>query len=69
MSARDAAIAAVGERRGRGRPRRFDATVHVPVDEDLRRRVEAFAEVEQISNAEAWRTLTTLGLTALERRN
>jgi hypothetical protein len=66
-SARDAAIAAVGRPRRRGGVKRFDNAVRIVVDDDLHRRVEAFAETEQISRNEAWRTLATLALNELEQ--
>lgn len=65
--ARDAAVAAVGQRRGRGQPRRFDLEFRVQLDADLDRRVRSFAALEQISTSEAWRTLATLALTELEK--
>lgn len=67
LSARDAALARVGTPRGRGGVRRFDRGIRVVVDEDLLRRIEAFAATEQISRNEAVRILATLALNELER--
>jgi hypothetical protein len=67
MSARDAAIAAVGQPRRRGGVKRFDHGLRIAVDDDLHRRVEAFAETEQISRNAAWRTLATLALNEMEK--
>lgn len=68
LSARDEAVANVGRPRRRGKPRRFDCEVRLMLDADLDLRVRSFAEVEQISNSEAWRLLVTIALNSLERK-